>query len=203
MLRSVGVLLFASSILASCGQQLAFDPNSSMSSNATLEATFAPTKSLTPMPRAQPRTSFSVTAFLVASGGVGPLPFGASLRGADGRWIDSRLPENGQRPEFTFADVRPGKYQLWVLIPPEELETTNCFDIGLPDANWKLGKIVGQNQAVFVPGMTYREALHQAVKSSSPSAASSDFEFYAVLEDVDIRAGVQRAIDARLICKAG
>ena len=89
---------------------------------------------------------------------------------------------------------------MWILIPPHELETTNCGDIGLPHARWRLGQIGGENEAVFVTGLTYRQAFHPSVQLRPARTETSDPEFYAVLPDVDIQAGAQQAIEVSLTC---
>jgi hypothetical protein len=132
--------------------------------------------------------------------GIGGWPFsyGVELRQGDLNKI-AEYPDPNRPQNFLFENIEPGIYQLWVLIPTETLALKNCYDVGLPDKQWKLGRIL-DNEIIFSdPTMSYREALDQAVEvhSSDPNR----YNFYAVLENVEIKSEKDSYVDATLICK--
>jgi hypothetical protein len=146
------------------------------------------------------QASLSGTVFMSDPAGQGgwPFPYDVELRQGDSSKI-AEYPDPNRPQSFLFENVMSGTYQLWVLIPSEALALKNCYDIGLPDKSWKLGRILG-NELIFTdPNMSYREALGRAVEvhSSDPKT----YDFYAVLEYVEIKAEIVNSIDVTLICK--
>ncbi|HEX2697611.1 MAG TPA: hypothetical protein VHM28_07875 [Anaerolineales bacterium] len=145
-------------------------------------------------------TSFTGTVFIVAPGpAIKPWAIHVELRKADGSTIDSDI-DMDLPAKFSFKNIPAATYQLWVLIPSYTLENSNCYDIGLPNSAWKLGKILNGNQVEFIEGITYRDAFFQAVNRHS--SQSSAYDFYAVLQDLEIRPGLDNNIDVSLICKS-
>ncbi len=113
----------------------------------------------------------------------------------------AEYPDENRPQQFIFENIEPGTYQLWVLIPPETLSFKKCYDIGLPNKMWKLGRILEGNETFTDTNRSYREAFLQAEKDNSSD--SKTYEFYAVLENLDIKLGIDNYIDVTLICKDG
>ena len=108
-------------------------------------------------------------------------------------------PDENRPQMFIFENIEPGTYQLWVLIPPDTLSLKNCYDVGLPDKTWKLGKIVDNDRIYAAPDKSYRELFLQAM-ADHPSD-SKTLEFYAVTKTIDVKSGIDNYVDATFICK--
>ena len=146
------------------------------------------------------QASLSGIVFLTSPAGVGgwPFPYGVDLRQGDISKT-AEYPDSNRHQNFLFENIEPGIYQLWVLIPSETLALKNCYDVGLPDKQWKLGRILDHEIIFSAPNMSYREALDQAVEIHA--ADPNTYDFYAVLENVEIESEKDIYIDATLICK--
>jgi hypothetical protein len=170
-------------------------PTESPTVAPSISPTFVPSPTLV-----EKKASLSGTVFMTGPDGIGgwPFPYGVELRQGDFSKI-AAYPDPNRPQNFLFENIEPGIYQLWVLIPTETLSLKNCYDVGLPDKQWKLGRIL-DNEVIFSdPTMSYREALDEAVEvhSSDPNR----YNFYAVLENVDIKSEKDIYVDANLICK--
>jgi len=143
-------------------------------------------------------TSLSGSIFLINSASaVKPFAFYAELRQENHNIISGKI-DTDTYPEIKFENIAPGIYEFWVLIPSYSLSISNCYDIGLPNKTWKLGKILDNTQAVFIEDIGYREALFQSLDEQP--ADSNAHDFYAVLENFEIRPGTENKIEVDLIC---
>ena len=143
-------------------------------------------------------TSLSVSIFLVNSeSAVKPFAFYAELRQENQNRIIGKA-DFDNYPEIKFENIAPGTYEFWTLIHSYSLSISNCYDIGLPDKTWKLGKILDDAQAVFIEDIGYREALFQSLDEQP--ADSNAHDFYAVLEGLEIQPGTENKIEVDLVC---
>lgn len=142
--------------------------------------------------------SLSGTIFLVSSApqAIKPFAFAVKLRQTNGNEINGSI----DTQKYEFENITPGVYELWVLIPYSGFYFSSCFDIGLPDEKWKLGRLLGNNQTTFIVDTNYRDALIQA-KNADPASQDS-YDFYAVLGNLEIKAADDNRVDIELVCKS-
>jgi hypothetical protein len=147
-------------------------------------------------PSAPQLADVSGMVFLVSSASaVKPFAFGVELRQAQETSITGRIDE-GSFPEFGFDNVKPGIYELWVLIPSYALAVSNCYDIGLPDSSWRLGRILAGHPTILADDTSYRDAFLKSLDSNQDT-----HDFYAILSDLEIKSGTNTKINIELICK--
>ena len=144
------------------------------------------------------QASLSGLVMLVYPGVQGGKPFGFSteLYQHDDGYKLIRKSDEASFPFFDFQNIQPGKYELWLWLPTWVLGgLTGCYDIELPDNQWKLGQLIDGNQPVILEEVSYREALDQSANDGMLD------NFYAVLDNLEIKPGIDRKFDVNFICK--
>ncbi len=188
------IFLSLSILLMSCNKQNAF----AKSTPVFLASTNTPLVASIPE-----QVSLSGSVYIVSPLGPGVKPFawGVELRREDGYKIIGEIDQE-TFPEFKFTNIKPGTYELWILLPYFTLDISNCPDIGLPDNSWKLSRELGNNQTMFIENIGYREAFIQSLKEIKANLADPNSDdFYAVLEGLEIKSEINN-IDVKLICKS-
>lgn len=154
---------------------------------------------LTSTPTAH-KTSLSGIVFLTDPAQQGGWPLASCIELLRGDIVKvAKYPDENRPQIFIFENIEPGTYQLWVLVPPDTLSLKNCYDVGLPNETWKFGKVVGNDRLFVQPSQSYREVFLQALADYPTNPKTH--KFYAVMEFIDIKPGIDNFVDATFICK--
>jgi hypothetical protein len=197
---------FLTVLLVSCSSSTSLpantpDPTNTRTPTENIQpfatSTIEPTLTNTPTPQ---KTSLSGFVFLTDPAQRGGWPLASYVELLSGHNIKvAKYPDENRPLVFIFENIEPGTYQLWVLIPPDTLSMKNCYDVGLPDKTWKLGKIVDNDRLFVQADRSYREGFLQAWADYPTDQKTR--EFYAVMESLDIKPGIDNFIDVTFICK--
>jgi len=143
------------------------------------------------------QASLSGIVMLIYPGVQGGKAFGFSTRlyQHDGFKLIGKSDEDSF-PFFDFQNIQPGKYELWLWLPNwVSGGLTGCEDIELPNGQWKLGRLIDGSQPLILKEVSYREALDQYSNHGMID------DFYAVLDNLEIKPGMDRKFDVNFMCK--
>ncbi len=198
------ILLFLTILLSACSGQVAIEPT----------ATIAPTSTETSIPS----PTFTPTAIPTLPPTETPIPQPASLSGATFLSSDMAKPfvsivELREGDSFTLLassktdssgvykieNIYPGLYGLWVFITSKAAVISGCNDVAPPDNKWKIGVMFSGDKALTMENAYLSKALLLVENLQSSDLKAEGF--YAVLDDFEIKSGIENKMDVTLICR--
>jgi hypothetical protein len=210
MLQFSSMLLFLAVLLTACNGQVAIEPSATVAPTST--ETPVPSPTYTPLPTSTP----TITPTLPPT--ETPIPQPASLSGITFLSRDTAKPfistvELRQGDSFTLIassktdssgvykieNIDSGLYGLWVFITSKPTLISGCNDVAPPDNKWKIGVMFNGDKALTMENAYLSEALLLVENLQSTDLKAEGF--YAVLDDFEIKSGIENKMDVTLICK--
>ena len=167
-------------------------PTSSLTPTTTHTPTVIP---FTPTPTVSPGTVTGIVS--LNNGEAQPFTTPIELREPQ-TFILIRSLESDLRGAFTFGEILPGKYEVWILLNYQPMPIEGCSDVSPQEDKWNIGIKFGEEKALTMENASMGKAilLIEELKSSDLVATG----IYGVVE-IDVVSGVGNYVDAAFICR--
>jgi hypothetical protein len=97
--------------------------------------------------------------------------------------------------QYSFVNITPGEYNLWVMVTDQKSMVTGCSDVTSPDKNWKVGMHLGATTTLT---MDSNFSLLQVINMKG-FGGISQIDFISPALKLDASKPTQ--FDVNLICK--
>jgi hypothetical protein len=185
------VLIAAS--LAGCGAAQA-TPTAKATDSATATPTAAPTATPTPVPTPTPTPNIQGHVVFTGKRTDG---FSTSVRlygGSRGFSTDDPV-STGAGGSYSFGNVTPGDYNLWVVLTGNYTMISGCTDVTLPKG-WTVAILMGGTTSISI-----EETSLKAANTWAKGAMSGVTNLYANSPSVKLAQGKTMTLDVKLACK--
>lgn len=208
------ILLVAFFLLAGCSQEPLSKPTTVPALPSTVTSTpfltnavtqtSLPTPTITHTPTKIPFTTTptispgTVTGIVSLNNGEAqPLTTSVELREPQ-TFILIRSLESDLSGAFTFGELLPGKYEVWILLNDRPIPIEGCSDVFPQNIKWKIGIKFGEGKAVTIENTSLGRVilLIEELKSSDLIATG----IYGVVE-IDVVSSIGNYVDATFICR--
>lgn len=191
-------------LLTACNGQTVIEPSATVPPTSTETPvpppTFTPTVTQTLPPTETPipvPASLTGTIFM-SKDATNPFVSAVELRQGDSFDLitGGKTDSNGV---YYLENIEPGLYGLWVFITTESTVISGCNDVAPTDDKWKIGVMFNGDKALTMENAYLSKALFLVENLQSSDLKAEGY--YAVLDDFEIKSGIENKMDVTLFCK--
>jgi hypothetical protein len=160
--------------------------------------TFTSTETIEPTLTQPPQPATLTGTIFLSNEEIKPFASLVELRKPNSFTLIGRS-ETDSSGQYSIENIDPGKYELWILITDEPVMVTGCLDVAPPDDSWFLGIKFGEDKALTAENSYLSKGLLLIENLQSSELIAQGF--FAVLENFEIKSGIENTMDVTLICK--
>jgi hypothetical protein len=196
IIQIISIALFASAILVGCGGNIPVATPTNTEVVAT-DTEIPPTATNTSIPPTETPVPIVFLKGKIKFSGARQDPFSTKLViHAIDEFKTTWTVQSDKNGEYSFADIKPGKYNLWILMTANKTMISGCSDVISPGNTWKTGIYLSETTVLT---MDKNLSLLEAINLKGFVGVSRiDF----ISPEIELESGKIAELNVELNCKA-